>query len=72
MNLPNPINSTNKMAKSANHLFHSAMVSSCLTLMACTTLAPNTQQRAANYIDPKAGVTKETTNDSEPAYSWFY
>jgi hypothetical protein len=40
--------------------------------MACTTLAPNTQKQAANYIDPKASVTHETTNDSDPGYSWFY
>jgi hypothetical protein len=72
MNLPNPINSTNRIAKPTNHLFHSKMVSSCLALMACTMFVPNTQKQAANYIDPKAGVTKETTNDSAPAYSWFY
>lgn len=72
MNLPNPMNSTNKIPKPANHLFHSTMVSSCLALMACTTLTPNTQKQTANYIDQKASPTHETTNDSNPAYSWFY
>jgi hypothetical protein len=72
MNLPNPINSTNKMAKPTNHLFHSTMVGSCLALMACTMLVPNTQKHSTNYIDPRGSVTKETAKDAEPAYSWFY
>lgn len=72
MNLPNPMNSTNKIPKPANHLLHSTMVSSCLALIACTMLAPHIQKQTANYIDPKASVTHETSNDSNPAYSWFY
>jgi hypothetical protein len=72
MNLPNPMNSINKIPKLANHLLYSTMVSSCLALMACTMLAPNTQKQTANYVDPKASATHETTNDSNPAYSWFY
>jgi hypothetical protein len=74
MKLPDPINSTNKTSKStksANHLFHSTVVSSCLALMACTTiLVPHTQNHAANYIDPRA--THQTTKDADPGYSWFY
>jgi hypothetical protein len=43
MKLPNPINSTNKTTKSANHLFYSTMVSGCLAFMVGTTLAPHIQ-----------------------------
>jgi hypothetical protein len=48
------------------------MVSSCLALMACTILAPPTQNHAANYIDPRAAATHQTTKDADPTYSWFY
>jgi hypothetical protein len=72
MKLTNPINSTNKTTKSANHLFYSTMVSSCLALMACTMLAPHTQNHAANYIDPRATATHQTTKDADPGYNWFY
>jgi hypothetical protein len=73
MKLPNPTISTNKTTtKSYNHLFCSTMVSSCLALMACTMLAPHTQNHAANYIDPRATATHQTTKDSDPGYNWFY
>lgn len=72
MKLPNPINSTNKTPKSTNHLSYSTMVSSCLALMACAMLAPHTQNHAANYIDPRAAATNQTTKDADPGYNWFY
>ena len=72
MNLPNPINSTNKTAKPTNHLFYSTLVGSFLTLMACTMLTPKTQHHSANYIDPPTHATNQTTQDSDPGYNWFY
>jgi hypothetical protein len=48
------------------------MVSSGLALMACTMLAPHTRNHAANYIDPRATATNQTTKDSDPGYNWFY
>ena len=72
MKLPNPINSTNKTTKPANHLFYSTLVSSFLTLMACTMLTPKTQHHTANYIDPRTHATNQTPQDSDPGYNWFY
>jgi hypothetical protein len=72
MKLPHPINSTNKMTKPANHLFHSALVSSLLTLMACTMLAPKIHHETANYIDPRSPATDQTAKDFDPGYNWFY
>jgi hypothetical protein len=72
MKLTDPMNVTNKILKPANHLLHSTMVSSCLALLACTTLAPNPQKPAANYIDPKARMANGTIKDSDPGYEWFY
>jgi hypothetical protein len=72
MNLPSPINSTDKPTSPGNYLLRSAMVSSCLALMACTMLTPTPQNHAANYIDPKTSPTHQTANDAAPAYSWFY
>ena len=72
MKLPNPINSTNKTNKSTNHLYYSTLVSSFLTLMACTMLMPKTQHHAANYIEPRQQATNQTTKDTDPGYNWFY
>jgi hypothetical protein len=69
MKLPCPINPTNKTTKSTNHLFYSTLVSSFLTLMACTILTPN---HAANYIDPHRQTTDQTAQDPDPGYDWFY
>lgn len=72
MKLPNLINSTNKNTKATNHLFYSKLVSSLLALMACTILTPKTNHQTANYIDPREHATKQTTQDPDPAYDWFY
>ena len=72
MKLPNPINSTNKIIKPANHLSYSTLVSSLLTLMACTMLTPKTNNHAANYVDPRPHATDQTTKDFDPGYNWFY
>ena len=72
MQLPNPINSTNRTNKSTNHLFYSMLVSGFLTLVTCTMLTPKTQHHAANYVEPRHQATNQTTKDIDPGYDWFY
>jgi len=72
MNLPNPINSTNKTAKPTNHLFYSKMVSSLLALTWCTMLTPKINHPTANYIDPREHTASQSAKDIDPGYNWFY
>ena len=72
MKLPNPTNSTNKTTNRSNHLLRTTLVSSFLTLMACTMLTPKTQNHAANYVDPRPHSTDQTVPNPDPGYKWFY
>ncbi|HEX6565712.1 MAG TPA: hypothetical protein VF020_15585 [Chthoniobacterales bacterium] len=72
MKLPNLNNSTNKIIRPANHLYHSTVVSGLLTLMACTTLTPKIKNHAANYVDPRQPAENRTVESPDPGYNWFY
>jgi hypothetical protein len=67
-----PINCTTKATTKSNHIFHSALASGFLALAACSTLAPNTNNQAANYFDERPVATNQKTNNADPGYNWFY
>jgi hypothetical protein len=72
MKLPRLNNTTTKIIKPANHLYHSTVVSGLLTLMACTMVTPKIKNHAANYIDPRQPAAHQTVEGSDPGYNWFY
>jgi hypothetical protein len=72
MKLLFPINHTTKTTTKSNHLFHSALASGFLVLAACSTLAPNTNNQIANYIDERPAATNQKTTNTDPGYNWFY
>jgi hypothetical protein len=73
MKLPYPINTTSKTTnKQLAHHFHSALAGGLLAFMACTTLAPNNQNRSANYIDARRHATTQDTGKSDQYDRWFY
>jgi hypothetical protein len=72
MKLLFPINYTTKTTTKSNHLFHSALASGFLALAACSTLAPNTNNQIANYIDERPAATNQKTTNPDPGYDWFY
>ncbi len=72
MKLLFPTNCITKTITKSNHLFHSALASGFLALAACSTLAPNTNNQTANYIDERPAATNQTTTNTDPGYNWFY
>jgi hypothetical protein len=72
MKLLSPINCTTKTTTRSNHLSHSALASGFLALAACSTLAPNTNNQTANYIDERPAATNQKATDTDPGYNWFY